>query len=77
VPQVSLADHYNVVEAFSADRTDQPLCIAILPRQLRGGGLIKDTQRPYATKEHFAVAGIPIVVQMIGRRLPVAGLSLE
>ena len=73
MPQVSLPDHHDMVEAFSADRSYQPLRMPILPWRPWGDGLITDTQRPYATNKDLTVAGIPIADQMMGRRLPAAG----
>jgi hypothetical protein len=42
--QVCLAKHYQVVDAFATDRSDQPLGEAILPRRAWGNGLIADAQ---------------------------------
>ena len=61
------------VEAFPADRADQPLRIAILPWRPRRDGLITDAQRSHATDEHLAVAGIPITDQMVRCWLPATG----
>ena len=33
MPQVPLAEHHHMIETFPTDRADQPLRIAILPRQ--------------------------------------------
>jgi hypothetical protein len=33
--EVALAEHNNVVQAFPADRSDQPFSISILPRGAR------------------------------------------
>ena len=73
VPQVSLPDRPRLVEAFPADRADQPLRTAILPRRSRGDRPVTDAQRSHATDEYLAVAGIPITDQMVGRWLPAAG----
>ena len=74
MPQVSLADHHDMVEAFPADRANQPLRVSILPRRPRGNGLIADAQRSQTPNEHLAVAGISITDQMIGCWLPAEGL---
>jgi hypothetical protein len=38
--KVSFAEHNNMIEAFPADGTDQPLRIRVLPGRPRRGGAI-------------------------------------
>ena len=64
VPQVSFPDHHDVVVTFPADRADQSLRTAILPRRSRRDRLVADAQRSHATNEYLAVAGISITDQM-------------
>src|SRR4029077_20901122 len=42
LPQVGLAGHDHMVEAFPSDRTDEPLDISILPGRPRCCGSIPD-----------------------------------
>ena len=32
VAQMALAEDYDMINAFPPDRTDQPFCVAVLPR---------------------------------------------
>jgi hypothetical protein len=73
VPQVRLPDDHDVVEAFPADRADQFLRTAILPRRSRRDRLVADAQRSHAANENLAVVGISITDQKVGYRLPAAG----
>ena len=75
VPQVPLPDDHDVVEAFPADRANQPLRTAILPRRSWGDRLVTDAQRSHTTDEYLAVASISITDQMVWRWLPAAGFQ--
>src|SRR5262244_1498296 len=72
MPQMSLANHHDVVEAFSADRADQSFRISVLPGQAGRRRMIANAQRANASDEYVAVTSIPIADQIARDLLPAA-----
>src|SRR5258705_3059604 len=60
VAQVPLAEHDDMVKTFPADRADQTLGIAILPRRARRRRMVANAECPNAADEDTAVATIAI-----------------
>ena len=70
VAQVPLAEHNDMVKALPADRADQALGIAVLPRRARGRGTIPNAERADAANKDIAVATITVTDQITGGPLP-------
>jgi hypothetical protein len=70
-----LTDYHDMINAFSADRADEPFCMSVLPRRARGRRSIPDPQRSDAADEYLAVGCITIPDEISRRRLPANGLS--
>ena len=73
--QVHLSPDHDVIEAFSADRTDQSLGIPVLPRRPWCNRLITDTHRGEATSYSMAIDTISISNEMVGHGVPRKGLG--
>src|SRR5215475_1182824 len=72
MPQMSLANHHDVVEAFSADRADQSFRISVLPGRAGRRRTIANAQRANASAEYVAVTSILIADQIARDLLPAA-----
>jgi hypothetical protein len=59
-----LTCHHNMVQAFPTDRTDQALCVPVLPRRMRRCGMIANAERANSAHEYTAVTSIPIMHQV-------------
>src|SRR6478609_381878 len=46
VAQMAFAEYHDMINAFPADRTDQPFCIRIFPRRARRRRAVSDADRP-------------------------------
>jgi len=68
VAQVPLAEHNDMVKALPADRADQALGIAVLPRRARGRGTIPNAERADAANKDIAVATIAVTDQITAAR---------
>jgi hypothetical protein len=75
VAQVLLAEHDDMVETLLADRADQALRIAILPRRAWRCRMIPNAERADATDEDIAVATIAITDQITRDLLPTTCFS--
>ena len=73
VAKVLLACHHNVVETFPTDRTDQALCIPVLPWRACRCGMIANAKRANPADEDTAVTSVPIADQIARNLLPAAG----
>src|SRR5262245_36864068 len=73
--EVPLAKHDDMVKAISADRTNQPLRICILPWRPRRNRSIPDAHRSKTTEEDIAIDAIPIANDISRRRLPAVGVG--
>ena len=73
--QVTLAEDDNVIQAFTADRTDQSLDIWILPGRSRGSGDLRDAHRANAMAECRAIRFIPVPQQIARCSVPWKGLG--
>jgi len=70
---VLLACHDNMVEAFPADRANQPLSISVPPWRACRGRTVANAKRPNSADEYTAVTSIPIMDQIGGDLLPATG----
>src|SRR3954470_17872486 len=75
VTQMAFAKDHDMINAFPADRSDQPFGVRILPWGTRRRRAISNTDRPNPTHEYFAVCAIAVPDQVTGDLLPAAGLS--
>jgi hypothetical protein len=75
VAEMSLAEHYNMVETIPSDRTDQPLRVSVLPwRPWRG----RPVPYPHCSKpldDDSAIDAIPITNDVSWRLLPAVSLD--
>src|SRR5215471_21334733 len=62
--QMPLVDHDHVVQAFSADTSDNPFRVAVLPRTPRRYGNLLDTQSIDPCREIVAIDPITISYQV-------------
>jgi hypothetical protein len=51
--QATLVEDDNVIQAFTADRTDDPVDVGILPGQSRGGDDLRDADRSNAMARYL------------------------
>ena len=72
VTEVLLAEHYNVVKAFPADRTDQPFSISVLPWRARRRRSIANAHGSQSSDEDLAIGTIPVTDEIAGRLFPAA-----
>ncbi len=73
VAKVPLARHYDMIQAFPPDRTDQPLGVAVLPWRACRCGMVANAERANSADEYAAVTSIPIADQIARNLLPAAG----
>ena len=73
--QVLLAEHDDMVETLPADRANQALRVAILPRRAWRRGMIPNAERADAADEGIAVATIAVTDQITRDLLPTTLLS--
>ncbi len=67
--QVSLVEYDEVVEAFTANRSNQALTIRILPGRSGGANDLLDAQISNALLQYVAIDGVAITDQESGRCL--------
>ena len=60
LPQVSLAEDENVIEAFPANRADQPFRMPVLPERFRRDRVIADAHGCKALRDGVAVASVAV-----------------
>src|SRR3954454_22662925 len=75
MPQMSLAEHDNMIEALTCDRADQSFCVAVLPRRSRRCRSVANAHRAKTTRKCFAEDAVAITNEVVRRRLPPAGLA--
>ena len=70
VTKMSFAQDDNMIDAFPADRTDQPFSIAVLPRGARRRWSITNTHRSKSSDEGVTIGPIPITDQIARSSFP-------
>src|SRR5262247_4334378 len=55
-----LAEHHDMVEAFSTNRANHPLRIAVLPRRAWRYNHLSDVEHPGSTRKSFAIDRVAI-----------------
>ena len=73
--QVSLAQDDDMIQAFTADRTDQSLGIWVLPGRSRGGDDLRDAHRANAIAKRRAIRFVPVPQQIARCSVPRKGLG--
>jgi hypothetical protein len=58
--QMAFAEHHDMVEAFPADRTDQPFCVCVLPGRTRRDRAVSNADRSNAADKHLSVCTVAI-----------------
>jgi hypothetical protein len=67
---VTLVQDDDVIQAFTADRTDQSLDIWVLPGRSRGSDDLRDAHRANAMAECRAIRFVPVAQQIARSRVP-------
>lgn len=68
--QVGLAKNDDVIEAFPADRTDQPLRVPVLPRASPSRWVITDAHGGKTLRDCLAVTPVAVPDHELGRFIP-------
>jgi hypothetical protein len=71
---VALAEYNDVVNAFPADRTDQPFSISILPRGARRRRSIANAYRSESADKDLTISPVPVTDEIAGSLFPTACL---
>src|SRR6202048_1352606 len=72
--QVAFAEHHDMIEAFPADRADQPFCVCVLPGRTRRHRAVSNADRSNAADKYLSVCTIAIPDQVSRDLLPAASL---
>src|SRR5512133_726238 len=75
LPQMALAEHDHMVEAFASDRADQSFSVTVLPRRSRRCRSVANAHRASAPRTCLAVDTVAITNEVIRHRFPPAGLA--
>ena len=73
--KVSFAEHNNMIEAFPADGTDQPLRMSVLPGRSRRGRAIANAHCLQPPTHGIAIGRIAVSDQVTRRFIPREGVS--
>src|SRR5215471_11228026 len=68
--QVRLARHDQMVQAFAANRADEPFDVSVLPRRARRDWVIADAHRTNAPGVRGAERAVAVAEQMLGCFIP-------
>src|SRR5215472_2647698 len=68
--QVTLAQDNDVIQAFTADRTDQALGVRVLPGRARGSDDLRDAHRANTMPECRAIRFVPVPQQIAWSSVP-------
>src|SRR6266404_2291384 len=72
VTEVSLAEHNNVVKAFSSDRTNQPFSVCVLPRGARRCWSVANAHRSKSAAKDLTIGPVPVTNEIAGSLFPPA-----
>src|SRR6266404_2306664 len=72
VTEVSLAEHNNVVKAFSSDRTNQPFSVCVLPRGARRCWSVANAHRSKSAAKDLTIGAVPVTNEIAGSLFPAA-----
>src|SRR5258708_16105010 len=72
VTEVSLAEHNNVVKAFSSDRTNQPFRVCVLPRGTRRYSSVANAHRSKSADKDLTMGAVPVTNEIAGSLFPAA-----
>src|SRR5271169_2545061 len=75
VTKMSFAQDDDMIDAFPADRTDQPFSISVLPRGTRRSWSITNTHRSKSAREGLAIGTVPVTDQIAGSLFPAASFG--
>ena len=73
--KVSFAERNNMIKAFPADGTDQPLRISVLPGRSRRGGAIANAHGLQLPTHGMAIGRIAVSDQVTRHFIPREGIS--
>ena len=60
VAQMAFAEDYDMINAFPPDRTDQPFCVAALPRKAERRRAVSNADRPNPVDKDPAISSIAV-----------------
>jgi hypothetical protein len=72
---VLLAEHHEVINAFTANRANQPLGKTVLPWRPSRNRLVADPHRSQPAPDNVAIKPVPITDQILWRFIPREGLT--
>ena len=73
VAKMAFADYDDMIDAFPADRTDQPFSISVLPWRARRRRPITNAHGSKSSDEDLTIGAIEITDEMAGSLVPAAG----
>ena len=73
--QMGFPEDDDVIEAFAADRADEPLRMPVLPGRPRGGRVIPDAQRSKTLSNGEAVGGVAVTYDVGRCTVPREGIG--
>jgi hypothetical protein len=65
IAEMAFAENDHMVKAFTSDRTDEPLCISILPRHSGRDPPVPNAHRPDTLNEAGAINAVPIADHIV------------
>src|SRR6202011_3684509 len=68
--QMAFAEHHDMIEAFPADRADQPFFVCVLPGSTRRRRAVSNADRSNAADKYLSVCTIAIPDQVSRDLLP-------
>src|SRR5580692_6522150 len=74
--QMAFAEHHDMIEAFPADRADQPFCVGVLPGGTRRRRAVSNADRSNAADKYLSVCTVAIPDQVARDLLPAASRSI-
>ena len=72
--QMPFAEHNNMVKTIPSDRTDQPLCISVLPWRARRNRPVPYAHCSKPLDDDIAIDAIPIADDVSWRLLPAVSI---
>src|SRR4029077_6352674 len=73
VAKMAFAYYDDMIDAFPADRTDQPFSISVLPWRARRRRPITNADRSKSSDERHTIRALEITDEMAGSLVPAAG----
>ncbi|MCC8957674.1 hypothetical protein H8B02_30860 [Bradyrhizobium sp. Pear77] len=72
--QMAFAEYRDMINSLSADRTDQPFSISVLPWRASRGRPIANAHESKSSDEDLTIGPIQVMDEIAGSLVPAAGL---